>query len=65
MAWTNQDIVTLEAAIASGTRKIRFADGREITYHSLQEMLQLLDRLKGEVGARQPPRVSLAKFTRA
>lgn len=63
MSWTQNDIVVLERAIASGARRVRFSDGREITYHSLQEMMALLETIRAAVhGA--PPRVSFAKFTR-
>lgn len=64
MSWTQNDLAALERAVATGARKVRFADGREVTYHSLKEMLALVDVIKATLttGA---PRVSHAKFTRA
>jgi hypothetical protein len=37
MAWQQSDLDTLRAAyirVASGAQKVRYADGREVTYHS-------------------------------
>jgi protein-disulfide isomerase-like protein with CxxC motif len=39
MAWTQADLDTLRAHMASGVQKVRYADGREVTYHSLDQML--------------------------
>lgn len=64
MSWTQNDLATLERAVATGARKVRYADGREVTYHSLKEMLALLDVMKAAL-AGGTPRVSHAKFTRA
>lgn len=38
MAWTNTDLATLDAAIASGARRIRFSD-REMEFQSTSDML--------------------------
>lgn len=64
MAWTSADIIVIEQAIATGARKVRFADGREVTYQTLEEMLKLLALMKDEVAGTPPSRISLAKFTR-
>lgn len=34
MAFTQTDLVNIRAAIASGVMKVRYADGREVTYQS-------------------------------
>ena len=39
--WTQAQIDTLKAAIASGTLHVAFAD-RSQTFHSLEDMLKLL-----------------------
>jgi hypothetical protein len=39
MAYTSDDLTTIERAIASGTRLVRFSDGREIQYHSMQDLM--------------------------
>ncbi len=65
MAWSSTDVTTLEKAIATGARKVRFADGREVEYRSLAEMTATLDMIKETIGGGDRPRVTLAKFTRA
>jgi len=47
-SWTAADIVALEAAIKRGTRSVSYQSGR-VDYHSLEEMLLLLDRMRAEV----------------
>ncbi len=37
MAWTTEDLATIEAAIASGVRKIKFSD-REMEFPSIAEL---------------------------
>lgn len=39
MAWQQTDLDTIRANIASGVMKTRFADGREVTYQSLDQLL--------------------------
>lgn len=50
MAVTQQDIDALTAAIATGALRVRYADGREVTYRSLTEMKEILAMLKNSVG---------------
>lgn len=40
MAFTSQDLVAIDAAIASGELTIRNADGRTITMRSMDELLK-------------------------
>jgi hypothetical protein len=40
MAWQQSDLDALDANIASGVMRTRFADGREVHYQSLDHMLQ-------------------------
>ena len=54
MAMTTADIDALDAAIASGASKVRFADGREITYRSLAEMLTARSRIVGLIAGTPP-----------
>lgn len=49
MAFSSEDISTLEAAIATGALRVRYADGRQVDYRSLAEMLQTLKIVKREV----------------
>lgn len=61
--WTAQSIADLEDAIKSGVRQARGPDGRMVTYHSLDEMIKLLNFVTGRVVGRTLD-VSLLKFTR-
>lgn len=45
MALSQADADALELAIASGALKVRYADGREVTYRSLAEMERILARI--------------------
>jgi hypothetical protein len=52
MTWSLEDLAALERAIASGARRVRYAD-REVEYRTLDEML----RVRAEIrGALAPPR---------
>lgn len=65
MAWTQTDVDALKAAIATGALKVRYADGREVTYRSLAEMERVLAALVAEAtGTPPPPRVTYASFAR-
>lgn len=67
MAFTSSDVTTLETAIKSGRLKVRYADGQEITYQSLDAMIALRNAMLREVNAassnaHQQPRHRLASF---
>lgn len=49
MAFTSDDIDTLKTAIATGALRVRYADGREVTYRTLAEMRETLRMMNGEV----------------
>jgi hypothetical protein len=49
VSWTESDIIALEQAIKAGAREVWFGDKR-IQYHSLAEMMRLLDTMRKEVG---------------
>lgn len=49
MAWSREDREALERAIATGAKRVRFAD-REVEYRTLAEMEATLERIKREVG---------------
>ncbi|HRF08501.1 MAG TPA: hypothetical protein PL193_07645 [Xanthobacteraceae bacterium] len=50
MAWTQADIDTLKAAIATGARRVKYADGRETEFRSLDEMERALSKIEAEIG---------------
>jgi len=49
MAFTQQQIEILEKAIAQGTTRVKYQD-REVTYRSLEEMMQILNMMKKALG---------------
>lgn len=51
MAFTAEDQTTIERAIASGTMRVRFADGREVTYQSSADLLAVRSLIKDEIQA--------------
>lgn len=48
MAWTVDDLVALDAAIATGAQKVRYQT-HEVEYRSMAEMLQVRDLIKSEI----------------
>lgn len=49
MAWIQADIDALKVAIATGAETVHYADGRSVTYRSLDEMRAILAMMQGEV----------------
>lgn len=47
-SWTQADIDALESSIKKGVRTVQF-ENRSVTYHSLDEMLKLLDTMRSAV----------------
>lgn len=67
MAWTTTDLTTIETAITSsaGVAKVRFADGREVTYRSMEDMAKARDLIKASLAATATRTMSTyAKFNR-
>lgn len=50
MTFTTDDLSRLNAAIAEGTKKVKYQD-KEVEYRSLDEMLKLRDLMLRETGA--------------
>jgi len=48
-SWTQAQLDTLEAAIASGTKRVEYQN-RSVTYHSLAEMMKLRDKMREALG---------------
>lgn len=40
MAWTDADLQAVETAIATGERRVSFADGRSVEYRSVAELVE-------------------------
>jgi len=51
MAFTSADLATIEAAIATGALRVRYADGREVTYQSADELLRVRAAIQSDVTA--------------
>ena len=51
MAYTSTQLADLRAAIAEGVLSVRFSDGRQLTYRSLDEMR----RIEGTMAAELEP----------
>lgn len=66
MAYTQQQVTDLKAALASGALRVRFADGRETTFRSLKEMKEIIADAESEIAAGNgtpPIRRSLARYS--
>lgn len=50
MAFTTAQRDALEAAIAQGAKRVKYAD-KEVEYNSMEEMLSLLDRMNADIAA--------------
>lgn len=68
MAYTQADLDALRAAYSSGTLKVRFADGREVTYPSGADLLARIRTVESEIAAaasgRPAPVAGFATFRR-
>jgi hypothetical protein len=67
MSYTAEQLAELRSAIAEGVLKVRFSDGRELTYRSLAEMLETERKIAAEVEVTQarPVRRIYQTFQRA
>ena len=67
MNYSSQQLADLRSAIAEGVLKVKFSDGRELTYRSLAEMLETERRMAAEVETAQarPVRRIYQTFQRA
>lgn len=45
-AWTQADLDSLERAIATGARTVAWADGKRVTYRTLEDMFAARDQMK-------------------
>jgi hypothetical protein len=67
MAFTQADRDTVASAIATGAMRVRFADGREVTYQNgadLRAALSLIDAELAGASVSATPRFALATFPR-
>lgn len=68
MAFTQSDLDRLDAAIASGAKRVRFgsgADAQETEFRSLAEMNQVRERIVNAIaGGSAGPRITYAEHVR-
>ena len=63
MAFSSSDADALRAALATGAVKVRYADGREVTYRSLDEMERILGTIERAIaGTGSCSRTSVVGF---
>lgn len=63
MAWTNDDLVKLEKAIASGARVVEYTTGK-VEYRSLSEMNQIRLQIRRSLGLVRGSRRTVAKTSK-
>lgn len=51
MAWTQDDLDKVDTAIATGVRKVTFADGRSTEYQNADQMLEVRREIRAELAA--------------
>lgn len=49
MAFTSDDLVAIEKALKSGTKKVKYAD-KEVEYQSIDDLLKVRDLIRLELG---------------
>lgn len=49
MAWTQEDLDIIKAAIAEGARTVQYGD-KSVTYQSLTDMLRIKSAIEDELG---------------
>lgn len=63
MAYTNDQLNTLENAIAQGARRVKYGD-KEVEYMSLAEMLQARNIMRAELGLDNKSRRTFGEFNK-
>ena len=56
MAFTQQDLAAIDAAIASGELSIRAADGKQVTLRTMDELLKARAAIQIEMASTAAPR---------
>lgn len=63
MAWTQTDLDALDAAIATGARRVTY-DGHTVEYHSMDDMLKARAMMRRALGKTATAQRKLATFDR-
>lgn len=51
MAFTAADLSAIETAIATGALRVRYADGREVTYQSVEDLIRVRGLIQSDIAA--------------
>jgi hypothetical protein len=64
--WTAADVIILKQAIVKGERRVRFYDGREVEYRSIDELMTALSLVDQSVTNLTTPvqRVSYGTYSK-
>jgi hypothetical protein len=62
MAYTTTQLADLRAAIAEGVLSVRFSDGRQLTYRSLDEMRRIEATMAAELESSTNVRIRRTYF---
>lgn len=49
MAYTQDDLAAVKSAIASGAERVRYSDGREVTYRSISDLMRAKALIEAEL----------------
>jgi hypothetical protein len=63
MAYTQQQLTALDAAISEGALTVRYAD-KQVTYRSLDEMLRIRKMMRDEMGLSSDGGIVYASFSK-
>lgn len=61
---TQGDIDAIDRAIATGERKVRFADGREVEYRAISDLIAARGMLSVNISSAPMMRTTLTAFAR-
>ncbi len=50
MPFSESDLAAIDRAISSGEQRIKFSDGREVEYRSIDELRRARTTVQGELG---------------
>jgi hypothetical protein len=59
MAYTQDDLISIREAIATGEKSVTFADGKAVTYRTLDELMraeQIINKYLEAAAGRRPRR---------
>jgi hypothetical protein len=62
MAWTQDDVDAIKAALATGARDVQYSDGSRVSYRSEAEMMSIMKRMQTEVAGSSVTRVKTVRF---